>query len=89
MNASSGCRFRSSRDGGPNRRQRAPVSTPVSALTGAPVSYGRHWPDQARDVATELADWDPGKLPGQITDQLAAWPPAGHGSATYQPPTSA
>jgi hypothetical protein len=47
-----------------------------SALLGAPVSYGRHSPDQVRDTATELADWNPGELPGQVTDQLAAWPRA-------------
>jgi hypothetical protein len=55
-----------------------------SALLGAPVSYGRHLPDQVRDMATELAGWNPGELPGQ----LAAWPPAPQ-PATDQPPTSA
>ena len=59
-----------------------------SALLGAPVSYGRHSPDQVRDMATELAGWNPGELPGQVTDQLAAWPPAPP-PATDQPPTSA
>ena len=48
------------------------------ALLGAPVGYGvgRHAPDQVRDMASELAGWTPGELPGQVTDQLAAWPPS-------------
>jgi hypothetical protein len=59
-----------------------------STLLGASVSYGRHAPDQVRDIATELAGWTPGELPGQVTDQLAAWPPAPQAGAE-QPPASA
>jgi hypothetical protein len=59
-----------------------------SALLGTPVSYGRHSPDQVRDMTTELADWNPGELPGRVTDQLAAWPPAPQAGAD-QPPASA
>ena len=59
-----------------------------SALLGAPVSYGRHAPDQVRDMATELAGWTPGELPGQVTDQLATWPPVPQAGAD-QPPASA
>ena len=59
-----------------------------SALLGTPVSYGRHSPDQVRDMATELSDWNPGELPGQVTGQLAAWPP-GLQTGADQPPTSA
>jgi len=59
-----------------------------SALLGAPVSYGRHAPDQVRDIATELAGWTPGELPGPVTDQLAAWPPVPQAGAD-QPPASA
>jgi hypothetical protein len=47
----------------------------MDSRSRAPVSYGRHSPDQVRDLATELAGWNPGELPGQVTDQLAAWPP--------------
>lgn len=59
-----------------------------SALPGAPVSYGRHSLDQVRDMATELAGWNPGELPGQVTDQLAAWPPDPQTSED-QPPATA
>ena len=59
-----------------------------SALLGAPVSYGRHAPDPVRDMATELAGWNPGELPGQVTDQLATWPPVPQAGAD-QPPASA
>ena len=61
-----------------------------SALLGAPLSFGvgRHAPDQVRDMASELAGWTPGELPGQVTDQLAAWPP-GPQTAPDQPPASA
>ena len=59
-----------------------------SALLGAPLSYGRHAPDQVRDMATELAGWNPGELPGPVTDQLAAWPPVPQAGAD-QPPASA
>ena len=57
---------------------------------GAPDSYavGRHAPDQARDMATELAGWTSGEFPGPVTDRLAAWPP-GPQTAPDQPPASA
>ena len=66
---------------GPGEQARA-------ALLGAPLSYGRHAPDQVRDMATELAGWNPGELPGPVTDQLAAWPPVPQAGAD-QPPASA
>jgi len=49
-----------------------------SALLSTPVSFGigRKSPDQVRDVAAELAGWTSGELPGQVAEQLAAWPPA-------------
>jgi hypothetical protein len=60
-----------------------------SALLGAAVNgLGRQSPDQARDIATELAGWTAGELPGQVTDQLATWPP-GAPAAADQPPASA
>ena len=59
-----------------------------STLIGTPVSYGRHSPDQVRDMATELAGWNPGELPGQVTNQLPAWPP-GPQTGADQPPASA
>jgi hypothetical protein len=51
-----------------------------SALLGAPVSFGvgRHAPD--------MAGWGTGELPGQVTDQLATWPPVPQAD---QPPASA
>ena len=88
MNASSGCRFPSSRE---RRAELPPEGSGEharSALLGTPVSYGRHLPDQVRDMATELSGWNPGELPGQVTDQLAAWPP-GPQTGADQPPTSA
>jgi hypothetical protein len=36
-----------------------------SALPGAAVSYGRHWPDQARHMATELAAGPPASFPAR------------------------
>jgi len=61
-----------------------------SALLGTPVGHGRgrQSPDQARDLAAELAGWTSGELPGQVTEQLASWPP-GMPSAADQPPSSA
>src|SRR5579864_4735772 len=59
-----------------------------TALLGAPVSYGRHAPDQVRDMATELAGWNPGELPSQVTDQLATWPAVPQ-MGVDQPPASA
>jgi hypothetical protein len=61
-----------------------------SALLGAPLGHsrGRQMPDQARDMAAELAGWTSGELPGQVTEQLASWPP-GLPSAADQPPSGA
>ncbi len=50
-----------------------------AALLSTPVS---------RDMATELAGWNPVELPGEVTDQLAAWPP-GSQTGADQPPASA
>jgi hypothetical protein len=63
---------------------------PSSALLGTPVTLGRGRPspDQARDIAAELAGWTSGELPGQVTEQLASWPPS-LPSAADQPPASA
>jgi hypothetical protein len=63
---------------------------PSSALLGASVALGRGRPspDQARDIAAELAGWTSGELPGQVTEQLASWPPRPP-SAADQPPASA
>src|SRR5207244_11139385 len=63
---------------------------PSSALLGTPVTLGRCRPppDQARDIAAELAGWTSGELPGQVTEQLASWPPS-LPSAADQPPASA
>jgi len=61
-----------------------------SSLLGAPVSFGigRQSPDQVRDMAAELAGWTSGELPGQVTEQLAGWPP-GLPMASDQPPAPA
>jgi hypothetical protein len=59
-----------------------------ASLLGAQASFGRHSPDQVRDMATELAGWNPGELPGQVADQLAVWPP-GQQAGADQPPASA
>ena len=59
-----------------------------AALLGASVSYGRHAPDPVRDMATELAGWQPGELPGQVTDQFATWPAVPQ-TGIDQPPASA
>jgi hypothetical protein len=48
----------------------------------------RHSPDQVPDMAAKLSGWTPVELPGQVTDQLAAWPP-GPQTGADQPPTSA
>ena len=61
-----------------------------SALLGAPVSFGlgRPSPDHVRDIAAELAGWTSGELPGQVTDQLTAWPP-GAPTTSDRPPAGA
>jgi hypothetical protein len=46
--------------------------------------WGRPSPDQARDIAAELAGWTPEELPGQLPEQLASWPPG-----VDQPPPGA
>jgi hypothetical protein len=56
-----------------------------AALLGAPASYGRHAPDHVRGMA-ELSGWNAGERPGQVTDQLAAWPGQ---TGPDQPPASA
>ncbi|MGH3286665.1 MAG: hypothetical protein ACRDPD_18640 [Streptosporangiaceae bacterium] len=66
-------------DGTGEHARSALLSTPLNT----PLSYGRHSPDQVRDMATELTGWTPGELPGQVTDQLATWPPG-----PDQPPAS-
>jgi hypothetical protein len=60
------------------------------ALFGAPVTFGigRQSTDPARDIAAEMAGWTSGELPGQVTEQLAAWPPSAP-MASDQPPGSA
>jgi hypothetical protein len=60
------------------------------ALFGAPVTFGigRQSADPARDIAAEMAGWTSGELPGQVTEQLAAWPPSAP-MASDQPPGSA
>jgi hypothetical protein len=67
-----------------------PTPEGTSALRSTPVALGRgrQSPDQARDMARELAGWTSGELPGQVTEQLASWPP-GMPSAAEQPPASA
>lgn len=75
------------------RPEPVPESTgeyPSSALLGAPVTLGRARPspDQTRDIAAELAGWTSGELPGQVSEQLASWPP-GLPSGADQPPASA
>ena len=55
---------------------------PSSALLGAPVSFGRG--RQSADQARDLAGWTSGELPGQVSEQLASWPPGAD-----QPPASA
>jgi hypothetical protein len=72
------------------RRGEAPPETTGeharSALLGAPVTFsvGRHAPDQARDMAADLAGWATGEFPVQASEQLAGWPP-GTPSAGDQP----
>ena len=46
---------------------------PSSALLGAPVSLGRG--RQSADQARDMAGWTSGELPGQVSEQLASWPP--------------
>jgi hypothetical protein len=72
------------------RAQRAATRLEPAWDNGAPISFGagRHAPDQVRDMATELSGRTFGKLPGQVTDQLAACRP-GPQAAPDQPPASA
>jgi hypothetical protein len=54
----------------------APENTgeyPTSAHLGAPVPFGRD--RQSADQARDLAGWTSGELPGQVSEQLASWPP--------------
>ncbi|HWM99901.1 MAG TPA: hypothetical protein VNO54_22890, partial [Streptosporangiaceae bacterium] len=57
----------------------------LAVAPGPPVVHGRgrQSPDQARDMAAELAGWTSGELPGQVNEQLASWPPGAD-----QPPAS-
>jgi hypothetical protein len=81
--------------GGPGIRQPAAMSEPLdgpadylsSSRLSAPVSYsrGRQSPDQVRDIAAELAGWNSGELPGQVSEQLTGWP-AGLPGASDRPP---
>ena len=75
--------------------QQVRLTEPVPESTGeypSPVhlhappapDWGRPSPDQARDIAAELAGWTPGELPGQLPEQLASWPPG-----VDQPPAGA
>jgi hypothetical protein len=60
-------------------------------LLGAPVSFGLGRP-RAADISAELAGWSSGELPGQASEQLAAWPhprqPPGLAPAADQSPGS-
>jgi hypothetical protein len=58
--------------------------SPVHLDAPPAPDWGRPSPDQARDIAAELAGWTPGELPGQLPDQLASWPPG-----VDQPPAGA
>jgi hypothetical protein len=58
--------------------------SPVHLNAPPALDWGRPSPDQARDIAAELAGWTPGELPGQPPEQLASWPPG-----VDQPPTGA
>jgi hypothetical protein len=58
--------------------------SPVHLNAPPAPGWGRPSPDQARDIAAELAGWTPGELPGQPPDQLASWPPG-----VDQPPAGA
>jgi hypothetical protein len=82
-----GSRQQATRPGPPPE---SPSGYASSALLSAPVSFGvgRHSPDQVRDIAAELAGWTSGELPGQVSEQLAGWPP-GAPSASDQPPATA
>jgi len=74
----------------PGPQPESPSEYASSALLSAPVSFGigRHCPDQVRDIAAEFAVWTSGELPGQVSEQLAGWPP-GLPSASDQPPATA
>jgi hypothetical protein len=54
--------------------------SPVHLNAPPAPDWGRPSPDQARDIAAELAGWTPGELP----EQLASWPPG-----VDQPPPGA
>jgi hypothetical protein len=61
-----------------------PADGPGSALVGTqrPRNVGGQ-PDQAREIAAELASWTSGELPGQAMDKLNGWPPS---TPAEQPP---
>jgi hypothetical protein len=68
----------------------SPSEYPSSAVFSTSASYGpgRHSPDHSREIAAELAGWNSGELPGQVTEQLAGWPP-GITAASDRPPGNA
>ena len=64
----------------------APGQLQAVPLQAGPLQSGPL--QQARDIAAELAGWNPGELPGQLPEQFASWPPGGPLVAD-QPPASA
>ena len=83
MNASSGRRFRSSRDGGPNCRRRAPVSTLVlrcSARRSATAPLAGSGPRHGHR-ASRLEPRRASRPGNRSARRVAAGPPDGHGSA--------
>jgi hypothetical protein len=68
----------------------SPSEYPSSAVFSTSASYGlgRQSPDHSREIAAELAGWNSGELPGQVTEQLAGWPP-GITAASDRPPGNA
>jgi hypothetical protein len=62
----------------------AEYPSPVHLTAPPAPDWGRPSPDQARDIAAELAGWTPGELPGGLPEQLASWPPG-----VDQPPAGA
>jgi len=81
----------------PTRPSSSPISSAMTnahsagrpaSVSTAPASStapgGRQSPDQARDMAAELASWSSGELPAQGFEQLASWP-SGLPSGADQP----
>ena len=69
--------------------RRGKLSCRTSAGKAAVNTRVRHfWARQYRSAAAavteqarDLASWTSGELPGQVTDQLASWPPGADQSA--------